>query len=56
MALTMLRILSRIARKLGLVIVHVTIARQRRGKIRMFESSFSQDSLVDVRLSHTYGN
>lgn len=45
----MLRILSRIARKLGLVMVHVTIARRRRGEIRMFESSFPQDSLVNVR-------
>lgn len=46
----MLHILSMIAKKLGLVVVHVTVARQHRGEIRMFESSFPQDSLVNARI------
>lgn len=49
----MLRIISRIAKTLGLVAVHVTVVRQRHGAIRILESSFPQDSLVNVRLSRT---
>lgn len=45
------RILSKIAKKLGLVAVHVVVVRQRRGAFRILESSFPPDNTVDVRLS-----
>lgn len=45
----MLRILSRLAKMLGLVNVHIVVVRQRRGAMRIIESSFPQDSGVDVR-------
>ena len=45
----MLRILSRIAQKLGLVTVHVTVIRKRRDTLRVIESTFPYDTDVDVR-------
>ncbi|KAJ5986567.1 hypothetical protein N7451_010932 [Penicillium sp. IBT 35674x] len=42
------RILSKIAKKLGLVAVHVVVVRQRQGAFRILESSFPHDNTVDI--------
>jgi hypothetical protein len=40
--------LPRIARKVGLVAVHVTVVRKKSGALRVIESQFSPETLVDV--------
>ncbi|KAJ5891344.1 uncharacterized protein N7473_007572 [Penicillium subrubescens] len=48
----MLSIISRIARGFGLLAVHLTIVRQHEGAMRIFESSFPRDTIVDVCSYH----
>lgn len=45
----MSRILARIARKLGLLAVHVTVVRLNSGSLRVIESQFLPEPTVDVR-------
>jgi hypothetical protein len=42
------KFLSRVARKLGLVAVHVTVVRQRRGTIKVIESTFPCEFAINV--------
>ncbi|KAJ5493673.1 hypothetical protein N7463_009760 [Penicillium fimorum] len=41
-------LLSRIARKLGLVAVHVTVVRHKSGTLGVIESQFSPETVIDV--------
>lgn len=44
----MLRILSRVARKLGLLAVHVTVVREKSGSMRVIESTFPLSPPIEV--------
>lgn len=44
----MLNLLSRIARKVGLMAVHVTVVRESHGAIRVMESNFSCEPTINV--------
>lgn len=42
------KILSHVARRLGLLVVHVTVVRRKSGSMRVIESKFPPDSKIDV--------
>ncbi|KAJ6008537.1 hypothetical protein N7540_012513 [Penicillium herquei] len=43
-------LLSKIARKLGLLAIHIVVVREHQGGVRILESSFPHDHLVDVEV------
>ncbi|KAL5361415.1 hypothetical protein BJX96DRAFT_151959 [Aspergillus floccosus] len=49
----MLKLLSKIARRLGLVVVHITVVRSHHGEIRILQSTFPRYSREEVSIDST---